>query len=94
MVSRDPRYNTPAWVALAAWVKDRDGGACQVRGHGCTQVATSVDHVVAAVDGGDFWDPANLRAACRVCNSSRGGRTARERERTYRSSVAGYHSRF
>jgi 5-methylcytosine-specific restriction endonuclease McrA len=65
-----------------------------VRGYGCTQHATAVDHIIAVADGGAFYDPANLRATCVHCNASRGWRRAREGGLKYRMGVATYRSRF
>jgi 5-methylcytosine-specific restriction endonuclease McrA len=90
MTARDPRYQTVTWQRLRQWVLDRDGWVCQVRDKGCTHGATTVDHIAATVEGGDFWSPANLRASCRHCNSVRGARLARR----YRVSTARYVTRF
>jgi 5-methylcytosine-specific restriction endonuclease McrA len=55
----------------------RDRFQCQIRRPGCTQIADTVDHIVSpALFGGQFLDPANLRAACRACNFSRGAEQA------------------
>jgi len=37
----------------------------------------TVDHIVPRAKGGSGTDPANLRVACRSCNSSRGARNDR-----------------
>ncbi len=50
-------------------VLERDGHRCQIHGHRCTILATDVDHIVPLADGGAPYDPANLRAACKWCNS-------------------------
>ena len=69
-----PRQPLPRnWRTIRRLVLDRDGGVCQIRGEGCTTVATNVDHIVAQADGGSH-DPANLRAACEHCNKARGAR--------------------
>jgi 5-methylcytosine-specific restriction enzyme A len=94
VVARDPRYQSPEWKRLRILILDRDRWACQVRGRGCTHGASSVDHIVASAEGGDFWDPANLRASCRPCNSTRGSKLATSRAARYRTSVARYVSRF
>jgi 5-methylcytosine-specific restriction protein A len=52
-------------------VLEAAGYRCQMRGPRCTGVATTVDHVVALINGGTH-DAANLRAACWTCNC-RGG---------------------
>jgi 5-methylcytosine-specific restriction endonuclease McrA len=54
-------------------------GRCEIRGPHCSTIATTVDHVVALIDGGTH-DRANLRAACAACNSAGGALiTARRR---------------
>ena len=55
---------------------ERDGWRCRLKGDGCTTQATQVDHIVSPREGGAFYDPVNLRAACKACNASRGA-TAR-----------------
>ena len=60
------------WQELRRQAFARDNNQCQLAGPGCTQVATCVDHITPhALGGGSTLD--NLRAACRHCNSSRGG---------------------
>jgi len=94
VVTRDLRFRDRKWKGLRLFVLDRDGWQCQIRDRGCTQVATSVDHITATVEGGSFWDPANLRAACKHCNTLRGSRLATTRAARYRTGVARYQSRF
>lgn len=62
-------YDTPAWQAVRAAILERDHGRCQIAAHKCTVAATDVDHIVPLADGGAPYDPANLRAACKWCNS-------------------------
>jgi 5-methylcytosine-specific restriction endonuclease McrA len=69
-----------------------------VHGPRCTHTATTVDHIVPRVDGGDMWDTHNLRAACVACNS-RGGaaQTNAKQKRTrfgYVTTLADYDTRF
>lgn len=59
-----------AWRRVSAFVLDRDGHVCRY----CGGPATTADHVVALVNGGDRLEPANLVAACVACNSSKGAR--------------------
>jgi 5-methylcytosine-specific restriction endonuclease McrA len=63
---------TAAYRRLRLAVLDRDLWLCQVKGPTCTRYATQVDHIVARHDGGPVFDPANLRASCRSCNSTGG----------------------
>jgi 5-methylcytosine-specific restriction endonuclease McrA len=89
----DPRLSTPEWRRLRRLILDRDGNLCRIGGPTCTRYATCVDHIVARADGGDCWDPANLRAACRPCNSA--GTNATHRRRFgYLTTLAGYETRF
>jgi 5-methylcytosine-specific restriction endonuclease McrA len=67
-----PMYGA-AWQRVRRAVLERDEFRCQLRRPGCTLDATEVDHIVSVADGGAWYDPENLRAACRWCNSSRGG---------------------
>ncbi len=67
-------YNDPAWRRVRKLVLERDEHTCQLRGRGCTGVATTVDHIVPLAAGGARLDPANLQAACSWCNTSKGGR--------------------
>ena len=94
MTAKDPRYQTPAWGRLRLMVLDRDGWACQIRDKGCTHGATAVDHITPPLDGGSFWEPANLRASCKRCNSARGSRFGNARNARYRTTTAAYMSRF
>ena len=93
MPANDPRYTTPEWKALRRFILDRDGGRCQVQGPKCTTFATAVDHIVAIAEGGDFWQPSNLRATCRRCNSVRGAELANRRAARYRNTEARYSTR-
>jgi 5-methylcytosine-specific restriction endonuclease McrA len=65
-------YSTPRWRAVRGYVLGRDHHRCQIQGPRCTTVATEVDHIRELDGGGAPFDPANLRAACKPCNSSRG----------------------
>ena len=51
------------WTATRTRILERDGWLCQV----CGALATTVDHIRAAAEGGSD-DDANLRAACERCN--------------------------
>jgi 5-methylcytosine-specific restriction endonuclease McrA len=86
--------NTAHYRRLRRAILDRDLGLCQIKGPKCTRFATEVDHIVARVDGGAVFDPANLRAACRKCNSSGGAAVAAARRARYRTGVADYLTRF
>lgn len=60
-----------AVAILARWTYY--GGRCWI----CGAEATSIDHVIALAAGGTGW-PANLRPACKPCNSGKGARGWRE----------------
>jgi 5-methylcytosine-specific restriction endonuclease McrA len=92
MTTRDPRLWTSGYRAIRRYVLVRDGGLCQIHGPRCTKYATQVDHVVPRADGGDVYDPANLRAACRACNSGRSAERTNA-QRKYRTSVPRYETR-
>ena len=66
-----PPYQGVAWRNVRAEVLERDGYACRIRLPKCTGMATQVDHIVAIVDGGDWYEPSNLRASCAYCNAAR-----------------------
>ena len=70
-----PPYNSAGWRAVRLFVLDRDGYRCRIRLGGCTDTATTVDHIVTVEHGGAWLDPLNLRAACQHCNSVRGNKT-------------------
>jgi hypothetical protein len=72
MAARDQVYGS-TWRRLRLVILERDGHTCQIRDSGCTGVADQVDHIVSWRLGGAAFDLPNLRAACRSCNSSRGG---------------------
>ncbi|MFJ1461011.1 AAA family ATPase [Nocardia sp. N2S4-5] len=48
------------------------GTVCHLQLDGCTNVATTADHIVPRSLGGDPWALENGRPACRPCNSKRG----------------------
>jgi FkbM family methyltransferase len=61
-------FSTARWQRLRLQVLERDGYRC----HRCGGPATEVDHIRALVLGGQPYDPANLVASCKRCNSRRG----------------------
>jgi 5-methylcytosine-specific restriction endonuclease McrA len=68
-MTADP-YKDPVYQANRVTVLALAEGQCQMT-HGCQRRATTVDHVIPLAKGGTH-ELANLRAACRTCNS-RGG---------------------
>jgi len=78
----DPRYRTKRWQRLRLQVLRRDLWQCQIV-PGCEREANVCDHVRAVTDDMPdslFFDPANLRAACRHHNTRRGHVAAFEAE--------------
>lgn len=72
-MARKPWYSGP-WKKIRTQVLERDDHRCQIQAPGCTRTATEVDHILpAALDphGAGWFDPDNLRAACRSCNLDR-----------------------
>lgn len=67
-------YSHPQWRPLRLRILERDGHACQIQGDRCTHDASDVDHIIPWQEGGSWFDPANLRAACPPCNRARGPR--------------------
>jgi 5-methylcytosine-specific restriction endonuclease McrA len=65
-------YATTAWHTVRLYVLTRDQYRCQIQGPRCTTHATEADHIIELSAGGAPYDPENLRAACKPCNSSRG----------------------
>ena len=52
----------------------RDGWRCQYCGIPINEDSASVDHIKPKIDGGNNSDE-NLRACCKVCNSTKNGRS-------------------
>lgn len=63
-----PAYRGP-WPRIRAGILARDNNRCQIQGPTCTVTATAVDHIQPLSQGGAWWDPANLQAACVNCNN-------------------------
>lgn len=66
----DHPYGGP-WPRIRKMILKRDGHRCQINGPRCKGHATTVDHIVSWQNGGAWYDPANLRAACTTCNYGR-----------------------
>lgn len=59
------------WNKTVAYIRDKYGGVCQYQWGGCTYDSdTTVDHIIAKVNGGTD-DEENLILACRTCNSKK-----------------------
>ena len=73
-MSGDRRYNVKRWLTLRMAVLRRDLWVCQVV-PGCPMTATVADHISPVYEGmpdWEFFDPTNLRAACKHHNLRRG----------------------
>lgn len=70
-VLKDKRYTSSRWRRLRKTILERDGFVCQIQLPGCKLRADQVDHILPVEDGGDFYEPDNLRAACGRCNTTR-----------------------
>lgn len=72
------------WRTVRAGVLSRDGYRCQMRlDDRCTVIADTVDHIDRLMDGGAKLDPANLRAACKHCNSRDGAEAGNARRQPH-----------
>ena len=78
----DARLRSPEWRRLRLFVLARDAYTCQIHGPRCKGYATEVDHVIARADGGDVWNPANLRASCHPCNMRQSAQRTNAKRRT------------
>ncbi|MGY6501633.1 MAG: HNH endonuclease [Acidimicrobiales bacterium] len=59
---------------------------CEIRGPGCTTAATHLDHIIPVSQGGAWFDPSNVRPACRTCNLRRGNRATPAPAEPFRTS--------
>ena len=75
-------YNS-TWRKVRATVLERDGHRCTIGMTGCTGIANQVDHIHPLAFGGAPYDPANLRASCANCNSSRANKLRRKPSRQW-----------
>lgn len=66
----DPRLSRD-YKRVRAQVLARDGFVCFY----CGQDATTVDHIIPIIKGGDPIALENMVAACRSCNSAKGSRS-------------------
>lgn len=63
-------YSDPEYQRLRPIVLLRDGYTCQIKRKGCTEIATTVDHIDARTK--DRTPAAeDLQAACLPCNSGK-----------------------
>jgi 5-methylcytosine-specific restriction endonuclease McrA len=70
-------YNNSRWERLRLVILERDRYTC----HWCGGPARCADHLIEPLNGGDFWSPANLVAACTSCNARRGAHFSHVRYR-------------
>jgi 5-methylcytosine-specific restriction endonuclease McrA len=70
------RQMPPGWPKLRRAILERDGGRCQIGSRRCVGVASTVDHIKPAWQGGSDH-PSNLQAACGPCHRSKTASDAR-----------------
>lgn len=73
MSTREERrevYSTSRWQKLRAQILIRDGWTCQglCKELGRTSAGGEIHHIVPIRDGGEPFDPNNLRLLCRGCH--------------------------
>lgn len=82
--NRDKRYASRRWKETRLLILRRDNWTCTIRqSTRCRGTANEVDHIISPnpyLGAGDFWDPANLRAACAPCNNERNNPAQRSAE--------------
>lgn len=74
--------STRRWRTVRARILRRDP-VCLLQLPGCTTIATTADHIIPVAKGGELYDMANLRGACRDCNRNKSDRLDEELERPY-----------
>jgi 5-methylcytosine-specific restriction endonuclease McrA len=68
----DKRLSSWTWRAkVRPRILRRDGHRCHWRLPGCTDYATTVDHIRPRIEGGAVYDEGNLVASCASCNRRR-----------------------
>ncbi|MGK2950138.1 MAG: HNH endonuclease [Acidimicrobiales bacterium] len=77
-------YAHPDWKPTRLRILERDAHRCQINLAKCRIKATAVDHIVDWRDGGSWFDPDNLRAACVSCNTSQRNTRVATRARAHR----------
>lgn len=70
----EKRHGTQRWKKLSRSIRAAEPN-CRL----CGSPAWQTDHIVATVDGGDMWDPANLQPLCRACGNIKSQREYRRR---------------
>ena len=78
---------TGPWQRIRKQILERDNHTCQINAPGCTTHATQVDHITPVSQGGQWWEPTNLRAACAKCNASRPENHQKEKWRTHKTRI-------
>lgn len=70
----DTLYNGPRWRKYRAWFLRQHPYCAECERAGRTAVAVIVDHILAVLDGGDFWDEANHQGLCDPCHRAKSAR--------------------
>lgn len=84
----DPRYRNARWLKVRRFVLSRDLYRCWVAD--CPRQGNVADHIEPVYVGmpdARFYDPANLRASCRLHNVARGFAATLERDTAGRGPV-------
>lgn len=69
--THDKRYDSPQWRRLTKEIL-AEQPFCQICAKsGIVTLATCTDHITAVRLGGEFWNKANLQAACKSCNNKK-----------------------
>lgn len=84
MSNADTPYRDVRWKAARLEVLRRDGYRCRIQLPKCKTRATHADHIEDWRDGGAWFDPANLRAACASCNTAQRNTRVAARARAMR----------
>ena len=65
-------WGTRNWQMLKMRVHKRDDWTCQICGKRKTYSfsANHADHIIPVADGGDEWDPENIRTLCVPCHKA------------------------
>jgi hypothetical protein len=67
----DKRLSSYAWQQYRLHILRRDRHQCQWRLEGCTDYATTVDHIIPREWDGPLMDDDNCVASCAHCNNKR-----------------------
>ncbi len=77
----DPFYLTAEWKALARYIKQLRGYACEMCGKDFSKQRHKLiaDHIIERKDGGADLDPGNLQCLCAGCHNRKTAQARRNR---------------